>query len=68
MPTYAIEECQLHEKKVCNLAFKKVEKDFMAEKGHVNSETLDNKLNVKALTLEEKMQEASKPLYLRRYE
>lgn len=55
-------------KEACKLAFKEIEKNFTAEKGHKDSEKLDAKMSFKVLTLEEKIQEASKPLYLRRYE
>jgi hypothetical protein len=58
----------LHGKKASNLAFKEIEKSFTAEKRHFDSEMLDAKMHLKVLTLEEKMHEASKPLYLRRYE
>ena len=58
----------MHGKKACKLAFKEIEKSFTAEREHVDSEKLDAKMSFKVLTLEEKIQEASKPLYLRRYE
>jgi len=55
-------------KKSCELAFEEIERNLTAEKGDVDPEISDAKIRRKVLTLEEKIQEASKPLYLRRYE
>ena len=58
----------MHEKKACKLALEEIEKRFTTEKGHVDSEKLDAKMSLKVFTHEERIQEAGKPLYLRRYE
>jgi hypothetical protein len=58
----------LHGKKASNLAYKEIEKSFTADKRHFDSELLDVKMHLKVLTPEEKIQEAGKPLYLKRYE
>jgi len=55
-------------RKTSQLAFKEIEKNFKAEKEHVDWEKLEAKMSFKVMTREEKIQEASKPLYLRRYE
>jgi hypothetical protein len=58
----------LQGKKASNLAYKEIEKSFTADKRHFDSEMLDAEIDLKVLTPEEKIQEASKPLYLKRYE
>jgi hypothetical protein len=58
----------LHQKKACSPVFKELASKFPAEQEHFELEMLEKKTKVKVLTLEEKMLEASRPLYLRRYE
>jgi len=59
---------QLCGKKRGQLALKEIEENLKAEKEHVDWEKLEAKMSFKVMTREEKIQEASKPLYLRRYE
>ncbi len=48
--------------------FEKIEQNLEVEKDHVDLEKLPFKIRFKDITQEEKIQEASKPLYLKRYE
>ena len=59
---------QLCGKQTGQLALKEIEKNFKAEKEHVDWETLEARTSFKVMTRKEKIQEASKPLYLKRYE
>jgi hypothetical protein len=58
----------LRRRKTSQLAFKEIEKDLKAEKEHADWEKLEAKMIYKVMTQKEKIQEASKPLYLTRYE
>jgi len=55
-------------KQTNSLVFKEIELTPKAEEGHVDLKKLEVKMNFKVMTREEKIQEASKPLYLKRYE
>ena len=55
-------------KQTGQLALKEIKKNPKAEKEHVDWEKLEAKMSFKVMTREEKIQEASKPLYLKRYE
>jgi len=55
-------------KQTNSLIFKEIELTPKDEEGHVDLEKLEVKMNFKVMTREEKIQEASKPLYLKRYE
>lgn len=48
--------------------FEKIEKSFKAERSYADSEEPTVKISLKDMTQEEKIHEASKPLYLKRYE
>ena len=48
--------------------FEEIEKSFEAERSYVDPEEPTVKISLKDMTQEEKIQEASKPLYLKRYE
>lgn len=58
----------MHKKKACSPGFKEIESKFPAKQEHFELEMLDTKTKLKVLTLEEKILEAGRPLYLRRYE
>jgi hypothetical protein len=55
-------------KQTGQLALKEIKKNPKAEKERVDWEKLEAKMSFKVMTREEKIQEASKPLYLKRYE
>lgn len=63
-----IEEAQLREKKTSLQLFEEIKQETVVEKDHIALEKLPVKISLKNITLEEKIQEASKPLYLKRYE
>jgi len=48
--------------------FKKIEESLEAEGSYADSEESTVKISLKDMTQEEKIQEAGKPLYLKRYE
>ena len=51
------------------MLFEEITRSLEAEKGYGNSdEQITVKISLKETTREERMQEASKPLYLKRYE
>jgi hypothetical protein len=58
----------LRGKKASSQVFEEIEQKFATEKSHRDLEKLTVKISLKDLTQEMKIQEASKPLYLRRYE
>lgn len=55
-------------KKVGSQMLKEIKQSLEAEKDHVSLEKLEAKISIRDMTLEERVQEASKPLYLKRYE
>jgi len=50
------------------LAFRELKRISRAEEQHAQLENTKAKMNLRVMTQEEKIQEASKPLYLKRYE
>ena len=55
-------------KKTSTQVFEEIEQNLRAKENRVELEKLTVKISIKDLTQEEKIQEASKPLYLKRYE
>lgn len=55
-------------KKTSSQVFEGIEPIVEAEKSHGDMDKLTIKISLKDMTLEQKIQEASKPLYLKRYE
>ncbi len=58
----------MSKKKADALVLDAIKKSLTAEKGLIDFEELTVKIRLKDITKEEKIQEASRPLYLRRYE
>lgn len=55
-------------KRMTSQVFEEIKGNPKAEKNHIDLEQLTAKMSLKDMTQEEKIQEASKPLYLKRYE
>ncbi len=55
-------------KKTSSQVFAEIDKDLKGEESPPDLEKLAIKISLKDMTLEERIQEASKPLYLKRYE
>lgn len=55
-------------KKMSSQVFEEIEKNFEAKRSYVYPKEPTVKISLKDMTQEEKIQEASKPLYLKRYE
>jgi hypothetical protein len=58
----------LREKKTNTQLLEEIKRNITAEESNVALEKLQAKISLQDITLEEKIQEASKPLYLKRYE
>jgi len=58
----------LREKKTNSQLLEEIKRNTTAEENNVALEKLQVKISLQDITLEERIQEASKPLYLRRYE
>jgi hypothetical protein len=58
----------LRGKKTSSQVFKEIEPIIEAEKSHKDLDKLTINISLKHMTLEQKIQEAAKPLYLKRYE
>lgn len=58
----------MSKKKTDPLVLEAIKKGLTAEKGLLDLEELTVKINLRDITREEKIQEASRPLYLKRYE
>jgi len=58
----------LSRKQTNSLAFKKIKQTPKIEREDIDLEKLEVKMSFKVMTREERIQEANKPLYLKRYE
>lgn len=58
----------MREKKTVPQVFEEIEQKLETEKSHIDLEKFTAKINLKDITQEMRIQEASKPLYLKRYE
>lgn len=59
---------QLSGKKTSSQVFEEIEQVLKVEENHISLEKLSAKISLQDITREERMQEASKPLFLKRYE
>lgn len=55
-------------KKTSSQVLEEIKQNIKAGNGHIDLEQLTVKISLRDMTQEERMQEASRPLYLRRYE
>ncbi|MFQ6068587.1 MAG: hypothetical protein ACE5KD_03490 [Candidatus Bathyarchaeia archaeon] len=55
-------------KKTAPQVFEEIEQNLVAEKEFIDLERITVKISLNDMTREEKIKEASKPLYLKRYE
>jgi len=58
----------LKEKKTNSQLLEEIKRNITAKENNIALEKLQVKISLQDITLEERIQEASKPLYLKRYE
>lgn len=58
----------MKEKKTNSQLLEEIKRNITAKENNIALEKLQVKISIQDITLEERIQEASKPLYLKRYE